>query len=100
MFATPCAREAAGGRGPASAFPASPFSGAPSVWSSATSMRGTRFVCVCVCVKLCQVSQNSPKPIYDLPLNVFSDDGTELTVGRLGQSIQKLLSQSFPCSRK
>lgn len=56
MFATRCVREAAGGRGPASAFPVAPSSVAHSVWSSATSMKGT---CISVC--LCDVVPSQTK---------------------------------------
>lgn len=79
MFATRCVREAAGGRGPASVFPVGLSSAAQSVWSSATSTRGTR-ICVCACGRacVCQVNQKGPKPDYGLRINVLSDDETEL----------------------
>lgn len=80
MFATRCVRGAAGVRGPASVFPVGLSSAAQSVWSSATSTRGTRIsVCVFVrvCVRLYQVNQNGPQ-LYGLQLNVHSDNGAEL----------------------
>lgn len=77
MFATRCVREAAGVQGPASVFPVALSSVAQSVWTSATSTKGTK-ISVCVFVSSCQVNQNGPK-LYGLWLNVFEcDDGTEL----------------------
>lgn len=53
-FATRCAREAAGVRGPASVCPVGPSSAAQSAWSSATSTTGTR-ISACVFVFVCEV---------------------------------------------